>query len=105
MASVTGGLSRSLRNSIEESRDALDHAVPQHHEIRPLDRAVNTLGAETPREADLVAIAVRLADQCEAEIRKALLHAGDHGLDAVVPVAAHQRIDIACIAGPVGSEN
>src|SRR5205807_2549479 len=93
------------RHLIEEPGDAADAAVAEHGEIRALDRAVATVGAETPGEADVVAKAVRLADQPEFEIRKALLHAGDERIDAVMAVARHQGIDIAGVAGPVLAED
>ena len=73
----------------------------KHREVRALDRAVGAVGAESPGEADVVAISVGLADQLKPEIRKALLHAGDQRVDAVMAVAAHQRVDIFRIVGPV----
>jgi len=50
---------------------------------------------------DVVAEAVGLADQPELEIRKALLHACNQRVDAVMAVARHQRIDVFRIARPV----
>ena len=41
------------------------------------------------------------ADQLKPEIRKALLHAGDQRVDAVMAIAAHQGVDVSRIAGPV----
>src|SRR5947208_11725410 len=93
------------RHLIEEPGDAADAAVAEHGKIRALDRAVAAIGAETPAEADVVAEAVGLADQPEFEIRKALLHAGDERIDTVMAIAAHQRIDIAGVAGPVLAED
>src|ERR1700729_1341911 len=49
----------------------------------------------------MVAISVGLADQLKPEIRKALLHAGDQRVNAVMAVAAHQGVDVSGIAGPV----
>src|SRR5437868_7819264 len=95
----------SRRRLIEEPGDAADATVAEHGEIRALDRAVAVVGAQPPGEPDVVAEAVGLADQPELEIRKALLHAGDERIDAVMPVARHQRIDIAGVAGPVLAED
>src|SRR5437899_365294 len=93
------------RNLIQEPGDAADAAVAEHGEIRALDRAVAAIGTETPGEADVVAKTVGLADQGEPEIRKALLHARDQRVDAVMAVARHQRVDISGIAGPVLAKN
>jgi hypothetical protein len=79
--------SRARRHLIQEPRDAADTAVAEYGEIRTLDRAVDAVGAESPGEADMVAKAIGLADQLEFEIRKALLHAGDERVDAVMAVA------------------
>src|SRR5690606_24316682 len=95
---------RARRHLIEEAGDVLDATAVQHGEVGALDRTVGAIGAETPREADVVAVAVGLADQGEAEIRKALLHAGYQRVDALMAVAGHQRIDIAGIGGPVAGE-
>src|SRR4029079_14051624 len=62
-------------------------------------------GTEPPGEADVIAKTVGLADQREPEIRKALLHARDQRVDAVVAVAAHQGIDISCVRRPVCGEH
>src|SRR5882762_3083243 len=43
---------------VEEAGDAPDPAVLQHGEVGALDRAVDAVGAETPGEADVVAIAI-----------------------------------------------
>src|SRR5205814_1955567 len=93
------------RHLVEEPGDAADAAVAQHGEVRALDRAVAAVGSEAPGEADVVAKAVGLADQAEFEIRKALLHARDQRVDAVMAVARHQRVDISGIAGPVLAED
>src|SRR5580698_9074182 len=53
----------------------------------------------------MIAISVGLADQLKPEIRKALLHAGDQGVDAVMAVAAHQGVDVSGIAGPVRGQH
>src|ERR1700683_4212803 len=53
----------------------------------------------------MVAISAGLADQLKPEIRKALLHAGDQGVDAVMAVAAHQGVDVPGIAGPVRGQH
>src|SRR5258706_12183730 len=53
----------------------------------------------------MVAKSVRLADQLKPEIRKALLHAGDQRVNAVMAIAAHQRVDISGIISPIRSEN
>src|ERR1700722_19606622 len=53
----------------------------------------------------MVAISVGLADQLKPEIRKALLHAGDQGVDAVMAVAAHQGVDVSGVAGPVRGQH
>src|SRR6202021_1308390 len=53
----------------------------------------------------MIAISVGLADQLKPEIRKALLHAGDQGVDAVMAVAAHQGVDVFRIAGPVRGQH
>jgi 2,4-dienoyl-CoA reductase-like NADH-dependent reductase (Old Yellow Enzyme family) len=97
--------SHSLRHLIEKSGDALDPAIANHGKVCSLDRAVDAVGAKAPREADVIAIAVRLAEQREAEFGEALLDAGDHGVDAVMTIATHQRIDVFRIAGPVGRED
>src|SRR4051812_2957098 len=96
--------SRPLRYLIQESRDALDSSIAHHGEVRPLDRAVDTFGTKAPREAKVVAISVRLADQRKAEFGEALLDAGNHGVDAIMAIAAHQRIDVSGIGRPVGGK-
>jgi hypothetical protein len=53
----------------------------------------------------VIAKTIGLADQPEFEIRKALLHAGDKRIDAVMAVAAHQGIDVFRICRPVLAEN
>src|SRR6266436_7562505 len=93
--------SGALRDLIEKSGDAADTSIADDGEIRALDRAVGALRAKSPGEADVVAKAVGLADQLEPEIRKALLHSGDQSVDAVMAVAAHQRVDIFRIFGPM----
>src|SRR4051794_10650381 len=97
--------SRALRHLIQKSDDALDPAITHHREVRALDRAVDAFGTEPPGEAQIVAVTVRLAEQREAEFREALLHASDHRINAVVTVSAHQRIDVARVAGPVRRQN
>src|SRR6476620_7479015 len=94
-------LSRARRHRIEESGDAADPATAEHREIGALDRAVRAIGAQPPRKADVVAKAVGFADQLEFEIRKALLHARYQRVDAVMPIAGHQRIDVAGVGCPV----
>ena len=79
--------SRALRDLIEKSGDAADTSVADDGEIRAFYRAVGTLRAKPPGEADMVAKAVGLADQLKPEIRKALLHAGNQLVDAVVAFA------------------
>src|SRR5436309_5211196 len=96
-----GHPSGALRDLIEKSGDAADASIADDREIRALDRAVGALGAQSPGEADVVAEPVGLADQLEAEIRKALLHAGDQRVDAVMAIARHQRVDIFRILGPM----
>src|ERR1700682_492564 len=78
---------RVLRDLIEESGHVADSPILEDREIRALDRAVDAVGAKPPGEADVVAISVGLADQPEFEIGKALLHAGNQGVDAVMAVA------------------
>src|ERR1700757_1496353 len=97
--------SRALRHLIEESGDAANAALLQQGEVSALDRCVGAVRPESPGEADVIAIAVDLADQLEAEIGKALLHAGDQCVDAVVTVAAHQGIDIIRVRRPVGRQH
>src|SRR5450631_4765889 len=41
-----------------------------------------------------------MADECKAKAREALVHTGDQAVDLLEPVAAHQRIDVAGVAGP-----
>src|SRR5579871_1178837 len=77
-------VSRPLRHLIEKAGDGADAAVLQHGKIRALDRAVSAVGSETPRKAQVVAMAIRLADQREFEVRKFLLHARDQRVDAVM---------------------
>src|SRR4051794_20394880 len=100
-AATISARSRARGDLVQKSRDAPDAAVLQHGEIRALDRAVDALGTKAPTEADMVAVAVGLADQLELEIGKALLHACDQRIDAVMAVALHQGIDIARIRRPV----
>src|SRR6266702_689378 len=69
--------SRARRHPIEETGDAADAAAAEHGKIGALDRAVDAVGAKPPAETDMIAVAIRLADQREPEIRKALLHACD----------------------------
>ena len=70
-----------MRDLIEKSGDAADTSIADDDEIGALDRAVGALRAQSPGKADVVAEAVGLADQLEAEIRKALLHPGDQRVD------------------------
>src|ERR1700704_7192719 len=93
--------SSALRDLIEKSGDAPDTPIPDDREIGALDRAVDALRAQSPREPDVVAKAVGLAEQPKPEIRKALLHAGDQRVDAVMILAAHQGIDVLCVLGPM----
>src|SRR6266436_8672446 len=79
--------SGALRDLIEKSGDAADTSIADDREIRALDRAVGTLGAQSPGEADVVAEVVGFADQPKPEIRKALLHPGDQRVDAVMAFA------------------
>jgi hypothetical protein len=79
--------SRALRHLVEEAGDAADPPVLQHREVGALDRAVDTIRAEAPAKAEMIAEAVGLAEQPELEIGKFLLHARDQGLDAVMAVA------------------
>jgi hypothetical protein len=58
-------------------------------------------GPRPQEKRTVVAVAVRLADQLEFEIRETLLHAGHQRVDAVQPLAAHQRIDVFRIRRPV----
>src|SRR5207245_2317014 len=59
-AATSSAPSRARGHLVEKSRDAPDAAVLQHGKIRPLDRAVDAVGAEAPAEADMVAVAVGL---------------------------------------------
>ena len=77
----------------------------KHGEVRALDRAVDAVGTEAPREADMVAVTIGFADQLEFEIRKTLLHARDQRVNAVMAVAAHQGVDITGVFGPVLAKN
>src|SRR5665647_3656894 len=95
--------SSALRHLIEKAGDALDPPVADDRKIGALDRSVGAVGAEAPGEADVLAKTVGAAEQLKAELRKALLHASDEGVDAVVAVAAHQGVDISGIAGPTRS--
>src|ERR1700716_451037 len=82
-----GRSSSPLRDLIEKSGDAPDASIPDDREIGALDRAVDALRAQSPREPDVVAKTVGLAEQPKPEIRKALLHAGDQRINAVVAIA------------------
>src|SRR6202790_482278 len=62
-------------------------------------------GPEAPGEADMFAETVGLAEQGKTEIRKALLHAFDQRVDAVMAIARHQRVDIFCVLGPMLTED
>src|SRR5689334_13749146 len=93
------------RHLVEKPGDAADASVAEDSEIRPLDRAVGAVGTEAPGESEMVAKPVGLADQPESEIRKALLHARDQCVDAVMAVTRHQRVDIACVAGPARGQH
>src|ERR1700686_1880999 len=53
----------------------------------------------------MLAESVGLADELKPEIRKLRLHARYQRVDAVVAVAAHQRIDVFRIAGPMLAEH
>src|SRR5258708_6015581 len=64
--------SRALRDLIKKSGDAPDTSLADDGEIRAFYRAVGTLRAKPPGEADMVAEAVGLADQVKAEIRKSV---------------------------------
>src|SRR3979411_2249652 len=97
--------SSALRDLIEKSGDAPDTSIPDDHEIRAFDRAVDALRAESPREADVGAVSVGLADEPKPEIREALLHAGDQRINAVMAIAAHQRVDIFRIISPMLAED
>src|SRR5207248_1083076 len=97
--------SGALRDLIEKSGDAPDTSIADDGEIRPLDRAVGALGAQSPGEADVVAKAIGLADELKPEIRKALLHADNQRVDAVVAFACHQRVDIFRILCPMLAED
>jgi hypothetical protein len=52
----------------------------------------------------VVAEAVGVADQSEPPSGKARLHALDKGIDAGMPLAPHQRIDISSVLGPGGGD-
>jgi hypothetical protein len=80
-------VSGALRDLIEKSGDAANPSIADDGEIRALDWAVGALGAQSPGEADVVAKTVGLADELKAEIRKALLHAGDQCINAVMAIA------------------
>src|SRR6185437_1254219 len=97
--------SSALRDLIEKSGDATDPSIPDDGKIRTFDRTVSAVRAQSPREADVVAISVGLADQLKPEIRKALLDAGDQRVNAVMAVAAHEGVGIFRIAGPVRGQH
>src|SRR5713226_7629220 len=97
--------SRALRDLIEKSGDAANPSIADDREIGALDRAVGALRAQPPGEADVVAEAVGLADELKPEIRKALLHAGDQCVNAVMAIPAHQRVDIFRVFGPMLAED
>jgi hypothetical protein len=79
--------SSALRNLIEKPGDAADPPIPDDGEIGALDRAVGAVGTEAPRETDVLAKSVCFAEQPKPEIRKALLHACDQRIDAVMAIA------------------
>src|SRR5574337_195919 len=53
----------------------------------------------------MLAVAVGRAAQREAEAREALMHCGDQRVDLRMAGAAHQRVDITRVFGPVVGQN
>src|SRR4051812_14999720 len=93
-----------FRHLIEKAGDAPDATVYELGEVGALDRAVDIVGTKPPAETEAVAVAIGIAYQAKTEIGEAGLHPVDQRLHTVMPVAAHQRIDIDGILGPVGRE-
>src|SRR6185437_11553109 len=101
------GLSRECasshrRNAVEEAGDGGDTAVFEPGEIGALDRRIDIVaGPQRPGEADIFAVAVRLAGEAEAVVGELLLHPGDQGVDVGHSPARHHGIDIARLLQPI----
>ena len=57
-------------------------------------------GPSGPGEANVIAVAVRRADDGEAKAREASVDGADQAVDLGRAAAAHQRVDIARVVGP-----
>src|SRR6185312_4691284 len=100
MASALCLLLARTRHEIEKAGDALQTFADDHAEIDTASDRRAVVRTQLPGEADAVLVAVDVAGAAEAEARELRLHPRDHGVDAVVPLAAHQRVEVAPVLGP-----
>jgi hypothetical protein len=70
------------RYFVEKTGDRGDAAVPDHRKIGAFDGRVDEIARpQSPGEPHVVAMAVGLTDQAEAEIGEALLYAADQAVE------------------------
>ncbi len=87
-------------NLVEETHDLVQAPIVQSGEVSTFDRSICAFRSELPREPDVAAIAVRLANQCEAEGGEPLLHRTDKPINLVMAAALHERVNVSTVFGP-----
>lgn len=88
------------RHKIEKPDDALQPVAGEDADVEAAGKWLSASGAERPGEANDVVVRVDLAGAAEAEAWELALHSRDHGVDAVVPLAGHQRVEVAAVRRP-----
>lgn len=87
-------------NLVEETHDLVQAPIVQSGEVSTFDRSICAFRSELPREPDVAAIAVRLANQCETEGGEPLLYRTDKPINLVMAAALHERVNVSTVFGP-----
>src|ERR1700752_4556774 len=90
-----------LRNLVQEADHAGDPATLQRDDVAALDRSLAAGWAKTPRKSQMIAVALGLAQQGEAEIGEALVDAADIGADLARAGRLGQGIDVGGVGRPL----
>ena len=87
-------------NLVEETHDLVQAPIVQSGEVSTFDRSICAFRSELPREWDIAAIAVRLANQGEPEGGEPLLHRTDKPINLVMAAALHEWVNVSTILRP-----